>query len=224
LQSGGGLEPGALAQDVVQVQGDVTLLNQTLNLLLVGIGQDPHQGLGGEPVLGTLLVVTLGHVGEHLVGGLVDVVDDLAKVGLEVSLGEILQVGESCRGNVPFPLEVALAFIDHGLQVGVISGELGEGLGELELVARDGAASSGQSQVLLSILRARLPGQVSGLPHVGSEDNQVEVLVDVVHDLGLQEGLGSVIHDLVAELGLGNVLSQLLDASSTSLWGSRHCQ
>merc|ERR1719320_229242 len=44
--------------------------------------------------------------------------------------------------------------------------------------------------------------------------------MDVVHNLGLEEGLGSVIHDLVAELGLGNVLSELLDASASSLLGT----
>ena len=38
--------------------------------------------------------------------------------------------------------------------------------------------------------------------------------LNVVHDLGLEEGLGSVIHDLVAQLGLGNVLTELLDASA----------
>ena len=41
--------------------------------------------------------------------------------------------------------------------------------------------------------------------------------MNIVHDLGLEEGLGSVVHDLVAELGLGNVLTQLLDAGATGL-------
>ena len=41
--------------------------------------------------------------------------------------------------------------------------------------------------------------------------------MNVVHDLGLEEGLGAVIHDLVAELGLGDVLPQLLDASAPGL-------
>ena len=76
--------PGALAQDLVKVQGDGLLLDQALHLGLLGRGQDPHEGPRGEPVLGALLVVALGHVGEHGVGGLVDVMDDLAKVGLEV--------------------------------------------------------------------------------------------------------------------------------------------
>ena len=86
------LGPGTLTQDVVQIQGDVALLDQTFNLLGQLHGEDPHEGLGGEPVLGPLLVVSLGHIVEHKVSGLVDVVDDLAEVGLEVGLSQVLQV------------------------------------------------------------------------------------------------------------------------------------
>ena len=42
-------------------------------------------------------------------GGLVDVVDDLAKVGLEVAVGERLEVGEGSGRDVTLPLQVALA-------------------------------------------------------------------------------------------------------------------
>ena len=52
------------------------------------------------------------------------------------------------------------------------------------------------------------------LTQVSGEDDHVEVLGNVVHDLGLEEGLSGVIHDLVAELGLGDVFSQLFDAST----------
>merc|ERR1711973_543956 len=58
---------------------------------------------------------------------------------------------------------------------------------------------------------------VGCLPHVGGEDNKVVVLVDVVHDLHLKEGLGGVVHDFVGQLGLGDVLPQLLDASASGL-------
>ena len=95
----GFLAPGALAQDLVQVQGDRLLLDEPLHLGLQPRGQDPHEGLRGEPVLGALLVVALGHVGKHGVGRLVDVVDDLAEVGLEVAGGEGLQVGEGGGGD-----------------------------------------------------------------------------------------------------------------------------
>merc|ERR1712038_2011018 len=146
--------------------------------------------------------------------------DDLAKVGLEVSLGEVLQVGERCGGNVPLPLEVALSCFNHISDSFILLTKLSKGLGELELISRNGTSATRQGELLLGILRAGLPGQVSSLPHVGGENNQVEVLVDVVHNFHLQEGLGGIVHDLVAELGLGNVLSQLLDASTPSLGGS----
>merc|ERR1711992_435170 len=146
--------------------------------------------------------------------------DDLAKVGLEVRLGKVLQVGESSGGNVSLPLEVTLACLNHISDSFVLLTKLSKGFGQLELVSRNGTSATRQSELLLGILGAGLPGQVSGLPHVGGEDNQVEVLVDIVHNFHLQEGLGSIVHNLIAELGLGNVLSQLLDASSTSLGGS----
>ena len=65
------LPPGALTQDVVEVEGDGLLVNETLHLSFKISRQDSHEGLGGEPVLGSLLVVSLRHVREHGVGGLV---------------------------------------------------------------------------------------------------------------------------------------------------------
>ena len=62
IQSGGALvclAPGALAQDLVQVHRHLVLLDEALHLALEVLGQHPHQGLGGEPVLGPLLVVAL---------------------------------------------------------------------------------------------------------------------------------------------------------------------
>merc|ERR1711887_284455 len=103
------LTPGALAKDLVQVKGDGLLLDQPLHLSLLVCGQDPHQGLGCKPVLGTLLVVTLRHVGEHNMSCLVDVVDDLSKVGLEATLSQVLEVAEGRGRDVPLPLKVSLA-------------------------------------------------------------------------------------------------------------------
>merc|ERR1719507_2845902 len=210
------LAPGTLTQDVVEVQGDGLLVNEALHLSFQISRQDSHESLGGEPVLGSLLVVSLGHVGEHGVGGLVDVVDDLAEVGLEVSGGQILQVGEGGSGDVSLPLEPALSLINHTSESGVLLHELNEGLGDLQLVSGDGGLATGQSVLIgPSVL-----SQISGLAHVGGEDNEIEVLVDVVHDLGLEEHLGGVVHDLVAQLGLSNVLSELLDTSTSSLGGT----
>ena len=41
--------PGALAKDLVEVQGDGLLLDQALNLSLFGAGEDPHQSLRSKP-------------------------------------------------------------------------------------------------------------------------------------------------------------------------------
>merc|ERR1712066_204521 len=54
-----------------------------------------HDGLGGEPVLGPLLVVSLGHVTKHHVSGLVDVMDDFAEVTLEISGSQTLKISKS---------------------------------------------------------------------------------------------------------------------------------
>merc|ERR1719411_2246035 len=121
------------------------LLNQSFDFSFKISRQDSHEGLGGEPVLGSLLVVSLGHVGEHGVGGLVDVVDDLAKVGLEVGGGERLEVGEGSSWDISLPLEPALALINHGSQGGVLLHELDEGLADLQLVPGDGSLAAGQS-------------------------------------------------------------------------------
>merc|ERR1719479_825684 len=90
-----------------------------------------------------------------------------------------------------------------------------------QLLGGDGTfPTGGQSNRALLISSDGLPCASAGLSHVSGEHNEIEVLVDVVHDLALQEGLGGVVHDLVAQLGLGDVLPELLDASSSSLLGS----
>merc|ERR1719213_702239 len=86
--------------------------------------------LGGEPVLGSLLVVTLGHVSEHGVGGLVDVMDDLAKIGLEVGLGKVLKVCQGGSGDVSLPLELAFTLFHHVSEFGVSIHVLSKGFGE----------------------------------------------------------------------------------------------
>merc|ERR1712141_626671 len=95
--------------------------------------------------------------------------------------------------------------------------ELNKSLGKLQLTGWGGNFSSSQTILLLLIIRPSVLGQLSSFAHVCGEDNEIEVLVDVVHDLGLEEHLGGVVHDLVAQLGLSNVLSELLDTSTSSL-------
>merc|ERR1719500_2271022 len=70
------------------------------------------------------------------------------------------------------------------------------------LLGGDRAFAGGrQSHSSFLVSLNTLSGLGGSIPHVGSKGNNVEVLVDVVHNLGLEEGLGSVIHDLVGELG-----------------------
>ena len=75
--------PSASTKNLIQIQCNFTLLNQTLNFFTKICWKNPHQSLGSEPVLGPLLVVALGHVREHDMGGLVEVVDDLSEVSPE---------------------------------------------------------------------------------------------------------------------------------------------
>merc|ERR1711976_592396 len=97
--------------------------------------------------------------------------------------------------------------INHGVEARVVRTELSKGLVELQLVSRDGTSTSRESQVFLDILRASFSGKISCLSHVSCEDNEVEIFVDVVHDL-------------ITELGFSNIFSELLDTSATSLWCS----
>merc|ERR1719283_234308 len=108
-----GFSPGALAKNLVEVHGHLVLGNQALHLCLDGRGEDPHDGLGGEPVLGPLLVVSLGNVTKHHVSGLVDVMDDFAEVTLEISGSQTLKISKSLWRNISLPLEVPLASVNH---------------------------------------------------------------------------------------------------------------
>ena len=51
------LSPSALSQDFVEVEGDGVLGDESFDFDLQAVGQDPHQSLGSETVLGALLVV-----------------------------------------------------------------------------------------------------------------------------------------------------------------------
>merc|ERR1719270_400584 len=145
--------------------------------------------------------------------------DNLAEVPLEVLAGERLQVGQGVGWDVSLPLEPALALLHEGPELAVLLHELDECLLQLQLVSGGRDLASGQREALLVLLRGGLLAHDHSLPNVGGEDNQVEILLDVVHDLLLEEGLGGVIHDLVAKLGLSNVLPDLLDPSAPGLLG-----
>ena len=49
----------------------------------------------------------MGHVVEEVVGGQIDVVNNLAQVLVEVGVGQVLQVVQRILGDVTLPLELA---------------------------------------------------------------------------------------------------------------------
>merc|ERR1719462_27245 len=140
------------------------------------LGQDLNHGLRSKFVHGVVLVVSLG------------------QVGLEVGGGEhVLQLGELLVGDLPLPLQLAAALLNHGAQTRVVIHVLLEGLGE---------------------------ALGSELADVHGEDDEVEVPLDVVHDLGLEVGLPVVRGDVEGHLGLDDALTDVLNTSSTRGRGS----
>merc|ERR1719419_198205 len=159
------------------------------------LGQDLNHGLRSKFVHGVVLVVSPGQVAEHVPGQLVDPLDHLGHVGLEVGGGEhVLELGELLVGDLPLPLKLATALLDHGAQTRVVVHELLEGLGE---------------------------ALGSELADVHGEDDEVEVPLDVVHDLGLEVGLPVVRGNVEGHLGLDDALTDVLNTSSTRGRGSK---
>merc|ERR1719414_1602903 len=208
------LSPGALSQDFVQVQSHGLLVDQVFYLGFQFVREDPHQSLRSKPVLGTLLVVTLRHVLEKVVSGQVDIVNDFAQVLFEVGIGQVLQVIQSVLGNVTLQLQFALAFLADGPQAGMFHHPVDKLLGQLEALGGGGDLAAGEGESLLVLLGDAVLGHLALVSQVGSEADQVEVLLDVVHNLGLEESLSGIIHDLIAQLGFGNVLAQLLNTGA----------
>merc|ERR1719365_428219 len=159
------------------------------------LGQDLNHGLRSKFVHGVVLVVSPGQVAEHVPGQLVDPLDHLGHVGLEVGGGEhVLQLGELLVGDLPLPLQLAAALLNHGAQTRVVIHVLLEGLGE---------------------------ALGSELADVHGEDDEVEVPLDVVHDLGLEVGLPVVRGHIKGHLGLDDALTDVLNTSSTRGRGSQ---
>merc|ERR1719348_1759783 len=159
------------------------------------LGQDLDHRLRSKLVHGVVLVVSPGQVAEHVPGQLVDPLDHLGHVGLEVGGGEhVLELGELLVGDLPLPLKLATALLDHGAQTRVVIHVLLEGLGE---------------------------ALGSELTDVHGEDDEVEVSLDVVHDLGLEVGLPVIGGDIEGHLGLDDALADVLDTSSTRGRGSK---
>jgi hypothetical protein len=208
------LSPGALAENLVEIQGHGLFGDEAFDFVLQVLGQYSHEGLGGETVLGALLVITLRHILEQIVSGKVNIVDDFAQIFVEVGVGQILEVVQSVLGNVALPLEFTFALFTDGSEVAVFVHPLDESLGHLEVLSGRRHLSSGERKVLLLLFADSVDGVFALFPEVTGEADKVEVLLNVVHDFGLEESLCGVIHDFVAELGLGDVLAELLDAGA----------
>merc|ERR1719381_184094 len=159
------------------------------------LGQDLNHSLRSKFVHGVVFVVSPGQVAEHVPGQLVDPLDHLGHVGLEVGGGEhVLQLGELLVGDLPLPLQLAAALLNHGAQTRVVIHVLLEGLGE---------------------------ALGSELADVHGEDDEVEVPLNVVHDLGLEVGLPVVGGDVEGHLGLDDALTDVLNTGSTRGRGSQ---
>ena len=114
--------------------------------------------------------------------------DYLGHVSLEVcGRKEVLEFRQVLIRNLTLPLELATAFFDHCAETRVLVHELLEGLGE----------SLG-----------------TNFTDVHGKDNEVEVALDVVHDLGLQVSLPVVGGDIKGHLGLNDALSDVLNTSA----------
>ena len=74
--------------------------------------------------------------------------------------------------------------------------------------------ATGQSEGLLVFIGDAVLGNLALVTKVSGEADQIEVLLNVVDDFGLEESLCGIVHDFVAELGFGNVFAQLLDTGS----------
>merc|ERR1719210_2105477 len=201
------LSPSTLTKDIIKVKGDGLFFNKSLNFSFKISRQDPHECLGSKSVLSSLLVISLWHVTEHGVSSLVDVMDNLAKIGLEVSGSKILKVGKSCSWDISFPLQFTLTLFYHISHLAVLIHVLNKCFRELQFTSWGRYFSSSQTILLLLIIRSSIFSKFSCLAHVSSEDNKIEVLVNIVHDLGLKEDLSSIIHDLITQLGFSNIFS-----------------
>jgi len=152
------------------------------------VGKDFDHGLRCKLVHGVVLVVASGEISKHVPGEFVDALDDLGHVGLEVCRGEeVLKLREVLIGNLTLPLKLATALFNHSAETRVFI------------------------HVLLEGLRESLG---SNLTDVHSKHDEVEVTLDVVHDLGLEICLPVIRGDIKGHLRLNNALSDILNTSA----------
>merc|ERR1712142_568804 len=184
----GGLVPAHLPNDIEEVRCACKGATLLLNVFSKVGREDLDHGLAGQLVHGVVLVMAPGKVSEHVPGQLVDPLDDLRHVTLEVLSGEEnLQLLELLIGNLPLPLQLPSALLDHGAQVTV------------------------SVHVLEEALREALGSE---LADEHGEDNQIEVTLDIVHNLGLEVSLPVVSGDVESHLRLDDALSDVLHSGA----------
>merc|ERR550534_175297 len=87
-------------------------------------------------------------------------------------------------GDVPLPLEVALTSLNIVTELAVFVHKVNKLLGQLQVLCRDRAFATLEGVFPLCLLSAQVLCSLKLLEHVHAEHDEVEVLVDVVHDLG----------------------------------------
>merc|ERR1712106_1284125 len=114
--------------------------------------------------------------------------DDLSKITLEIFGSKTFQVGKSCRRNVSLPLQVALASINESVKSSIFSHESNKSFAKFELCSRNTTFSTGgQGDSSFLVIS-------HSITDVSSKDNQIEIFLNVVHDLSFQKCLSSIVH------------------------------
>merc|ERR1711892_964499 len=99
--------------------------------------------------------------------------------------------------------------------------ESNKGFAKFELRTWNTALATGrQGDRSFLVICHSISGSNSSFTDISSKDDQIEIFLNVVHDLSFQKCLSSIIHDFITKFGFCNVLSQLLDTSSSCLWSS----
>lgn len=94
----------SLSQNFIEVHLNHTLVDLFLHYGCHCRRQNIHQGFRRKPVLGSLFVISnIGHVSEDLIGDSENIVDDFAKICLEVCGGVVKQLCLDSFREISFP-------------------------------------------------------------------------------------------------------------------------
>merc|ERR1719347_1410641 len=92
---------------------------------------------------------------------------------------------------------LSFSCVNKGSKGSIFSHELYKGPRDFQISCRNRAFSTGwEGHISLLVSLNSFPCCRSLFPHVSSKHNQIEILLDIVHDLGFQEGLSLIVHNL----------------------------